>query len=157
MKNSILELAVIRNDEWGRKVIDRIQHVFDLVAVDAKYHNLCMKKFYSPPSSGKKRGYRPATNVDEAMEAIYFYLEENSEECQFSLDDLMNQIEGGYRPDIRTVKSRLLQKYGDDILIVKTAQKSAVVCFRNTGYKLITDKFYANKSSDEQKERLRIV
>lgn len=38
MKNIILELAVIRNDKWDRKVIDRIQHVFYLVAVNAKYH-----------------------------------------------------------------------------------------------------------------------
>ena len=144
MKETILAVAKNRNDEWGQIIIERIQHVADLVAVDAKYHNTCMKKFYSSPSSRKKRGYRPATNVDEAMESIYLCLEENAEECQFSLDDLLNQIEGEYRPDIHTVKTRLLKKYGDDILIVESANKPTIVCFRNTGYKLITDTWYTN-------------
>ncbi|KAG8182331.1 hypothetical protein JTE90_004097 [Oedothorax gibbosus] len=44
-----------------------------------------------------KRGYRPASNVDEAMGYVFSYLEDNSEECQFSFED--NQIEGetGYK------------------------------------------------------------
>ena len=56
--------------------------------------------------------FQPAMNVDEAMNSIYLYLEGNAEECQFSLYDLMNQIEGEYRPNIRTVKSRLLRNSG---------------------------------------------
>lgn len=68
-----------------------------------------------------KQGFCPTSNVDEAMQFIFDYLEENSDKCQFTLDDLINQIESDYRPDPRTVASRLIDHYGDDILIVNTS------------------------------------
>lgn len=40
---------------------------------------------------------------------------ENSEECQFSLDELMDQIVGK-QPQTQTVKNSLFGKYGEDIL-----------------------------------------
>ncbi|KAJ8881834.1 hypothetical protein PR048_018320 [Dryococelus australis] len=91
------------------------------------------------------------------MENIYLYLEQNSDECQFSLSDLMIQIEGEYSPDAKTVKAKLLQKYAENILIAVTVNKSQVICFRNTGYKLLTDTWCNNKQSDPKEERLRIA
>lgn len=49
MKNSITELARARNDDWGRAIVERLENVNDLVAVDAQYHNSCMKKLYQAP------------------------------------------------------------------------------------------------------------
>ena len=45
------------------------------------------------------------------MEKIYSFLEEKAEECQFSPDKLMDQIEGE-RPQLQIVKNRLFAKYG---------------------------------------------
>jgi hypothetical protein len=91
------------------------------------------------------------------MGSILSYLKDNANECQFSLDDLMNLIEGDYRPDVRTVKSRLLKEFGDDVLIVERANKPTIVCFRNTGYKILTDAWYAEKEINPAEERMRIV
>jgi hypothetical protein len=91
------------------------------------------------------------------MQYIYSYLEQNSEEYQFSLDELMTKIEGDYRPHIKTVKAQLLKKYGDDILIAVTANKAPVVCFRNTGFKLLTEAWYSQKSDNKTEERRPIV
>lgn len=157
VKTTMLKAAEERDDDWGREIIKRIQHVADLVAVDARYHMSCQKRLYNRVPSGKKRGYRPATNVDEAMEYIYSYLTENSEECQFSLDELMDQIEGEYRPDQRTVKARLMNKYEEDILIIEKHKQSPVVCFRDTGYKLLADQWYTAKKLNPDEERLRVV
>lgn len=153
VKDTILKAAEKLCDAWGRQIIERIQHVTDLVAVKRRYHLSCQKRLYNRVLSGQKKGYRPATNVDEAMDYIFSYLAENSEEFQFSLDDLMKQIEGEYRPDQRTVKTRLLKKY---ILIFDKNNHSAVVCFRDTGYKLLADTWYTAKKSNPE-ERLRVV
>ncbi|GBL66152.1 hypothetical protein AVEN_141576-1 [Araneus ventricosus] len=91
------------------------------------------------------------------MQYIYFYLEQNSDECQFSLDELMAEIEGDYRPHIKTVKAQLLKKYSDDISIAVTANKAPVVCFRHKGFKLLTEAWYNQKSDDKTEERRRIV
>lgn len=85
------------------------------------------------------------------MQNIYSYLDKNTEECQFSLDELMDKIESNYRPHIKTVKAQLL-KNGDDILIAFTANKSPVVSFRNTGQELLTDAWYNQKFSCKKEE-----
>ena len=151
-----------RGDEWGQKVVDRIQqvkhHDTDLVAVDARYHFLCQQKFYTKPTTtGEKRGYHPATNVDEAMEVIYTYLFDNCYKCQFSLHHLIDQIEGEYRPDERTVKSRLQAKYGEDIIIADSPNIGCIVCFRNVGQKILSDQWYQNRSANPREERLRVI
>lgn len=74
-----------------------------------------------------------------------------------SLDELMDKIEGDYRPHIKTVKAQLLKKYGDDIVLAFSVNKSPVVCFRDTGYKILTNIWYNQKSSNEKEERVRIV
>lgn len=109
----------------GRTICERIRNVHDLVAVGARDHNKCLKKIYSPLQSEKKRRYRPTGAWSDACttnvhEAIYTYLEENGKECHFYVDELMDVVEGDYRPDPRTVKAWLLQKCGDDISIVVT-------------------------------------
>ena len=73
------------------------------------------------------------------MEKIYSFLEENAEECQLSLDELIDQIEGE-RPKLRTVKNRLFAKYGEDILIIERPFKHTTVCFKNTGQKICTSR-----------------
>lgn len=57
---------------------------------------------------------------------------ENSEECQFSLDELMDQIVGK-QPQTQTVKNSLFGKYGEDILSWDILQTHD--CFQITGYK----------------------
>ncbi|GBM37029.1 hypothetical protein AVEN_31870-1 [Araneus ventricosus] len=69
----------------------------------------------------------------------------------------MAKIEGDYRPYIRMVKPQLLKKYGDDILIAVTANRAPLVCFRNTGFKLLSEAWYNKKSDDKTEERRRIV
>lgn len=158
MRNSVSQLAQARNDDWGLAIVERLEHTYDLVAAGTRYHNSCMKKLYQTPTTTeiKKRG--PSANeIDTAMQYIYSYLEQNSEECQFSLDELMTKIEADYRLHIKTVKAQLLKKYGDGILIAITANKASVVCFRNTGFKLLTEAWYNQKSDNKTEERLRIV
>lgn len=158
LRESVLTAAQKRGDEWGETVINRLSSVTDLVAADAMYHAVCHKRFYGTNApTGEKRGYRPATTVDEAMEHIYVYLADHSDECQFSLEELMDQIEGDFRPEMRTVKDRLFKKYGSDIIIAETSNRITVVCFKNTGFKILSDNWYENRKTDPKEERLRVV
>lgn len=95
-------LAELRNDAWGRAIINRIKAIDDLVAADAQYHASCMKKLYYRPKSvateTKPKGF--TDQVDEAMSYIFSYLENNSDECQFLLTDLVDQIKCDYKPEL---------------------------------------------------------
>lgn len=95
--------------------------------------------------------------IADAMDYIFSYLKENSSECQFSLEELQDQIKGEFYPHVKTIKAQLLKKYGDDIMISNTPNKPAVISFRNTGHKILSEAFYREKSTDKEAERKRIV
>lgn len=84
-------------------------------------------------------------------------MEESRDECQFNLYDLIDEIQGDSRLTVKTIKARLLVKYGDDIRIVETVNTSPLVCFRDTGFQLLTEAWYNNKQANIREERLRIV
>ncbi|CAG9817879.1 unnamed protein product [Phaedon cochleariae] len=156
LRDSVIEVARRRGDNWASEVWQRISDE-DLCARDAWYHRFCQRDFYRPVRSGGEKGRPLSKDVDEAMEMIFSYIENNPEECQFSLEELMNQITTENVPQARTVKTRLLEKYDEDILIVETKKKKTVVCFKNTGYKILSDSFYQSRLLDPREERLRIV
>lgn len=72
-----------------------------------------------------------------------FYLEENEEECEFSVEIRTDQFkEGENCPSVKTVKSRLLNKYGEDIFISIAAYEVPDRCFKSTGYTILSYVWY---------------
>ncbi|MBW0528211.1 hypothetical protein O181_067926 [Austropuccinia psidii MF-1] len=63
------------------------------------------------------------------------------------------------KPQWRTIKAELERIYGDRILITPGANRFSVpvVCFRDSGNKIINEAWYGNKAKNEEEERLRIV
>lgn len=145
MKDTVVAYAEKRKDDWGKQVVLRID-VFDLVAVEARYHRSCMKSFYKT-QSGLKRGRPEETQTTDAMTHAYNFLESNREECQFSLDDLFEGYQGDL-PTTRTIKTKLLEKYGEDITITTLPNQKPIICFRDTGKQILTKAWYS-----EQKKR----
>lgn len=56
-----------------------------------------------------------------------------------------------------TRKAKLQTHYGSDITIAEAENRSRVVCFRNTGYKILSEKGYQYKKDNPIEERFRIV
>ena len=111
VKDSFLKAAEKRGDKWAQKIIDHIREQ-DLPVKDARYHHLfCQKKLYQLLFKMMvTRKYCPTRNVDEVMQYIYSCLEEKSEECQFTMEKLLNQIHGDFHPNIRAVRNQHLKK-----------------------------------------------
>lgn len=154
MKDKILRLLENRNDDLADSIRQRLLAVNDLIAVDAQYHLSCFKSLYHPPVKSETKG-RPTDHVDVAMQPIYTFLENSDEECQFSMEELIRKIDFDPKPHPKTIRAHLLAKYGNDVIVSVNAP--FVVCFKNTGYKIITDSWYEQKSATEREERLRIV
>lgn len=133
--------------------MNRIRPIPDLTVVKARYHHDCCHRFTFPVKEKRNK----SNDIDTAMECIYSFLAKNSDECQFTISELMSQIEGDYHPDSRTVKERLKQKYEDDIWIFEMNRRESVVCFRNTGHKLLAVDWYQNKNPNPEDEKLRVI
>ena len=88
LKESVLTVAQDRSDDVSKAVTARINFEYDLVAVEAKYHDNCYKSFPRPNTSG--RVGRPQDEAaNSAMEEIYKFIE-SSDDWQFTLDELKN-------------------------------------------------------------------
>lgn len=77
MKDTVLQRAQLRGDEWGQAIVKRLEGVIDLVAADAQYHLSCMKKLYHVPLVNKKRKTgRNAEDIDAACSIFIRILKE---------------------------------------------------------------------------------
>lgn len=154
--DSIIAHGQKRNDEWGNDVIRRICTVGDLHAVDAIYHNDCYKKFFLTVKPSKRKvGRPPDEGISEAMEEIYEYIDGN-DKCQFSIDELLEQVTVE-PPHVKTVKERLLEKYGDRIVFSTIRTRKTVITFRSVGDRILSDSWYTTRCKEKHAERERIV
>lgn len=62
-----------------------------------------------------------------------------------SVDEVLSQVDVEDHPDMRTMKTHLFQKYGEDVLNVECANQSPLICFWNVGNKILFEAFYENK------------
>lgn len=126
-------------------------------AVGAQYHQKCYSTFCLPVRPvGSKIGRPSDPHVSDAMQEIFDYLENNRDECQFSLRELANVTENP--PSDITIRRKLEEKYGDDIVIGAVSGHPTLVCFRDTGSRLLLDSWYnKEKKEDRREERARVV
>jgi len=86
--------------------------VADLIAEDAIYHRKCYQYFFKleQDSTGQpsKVGRPTSSEVTSTMQKIFEELE-NSEECQFSINDLLDKI-GGYVQENKREEERRKEK-----------------------------------------------
>lgn len=143
-KHSVEDMAKMRNDEWGKTVLKRLESVICLVAEEAIYHKSCERKFCKTISSQekKKRGRPQDEDALKAFSDVCEYIEVENE-CQFTLQFLYEKMNGTC--DERTFKNKLIEKYGEDLIITTTHGKKAIVSFKDTSFKILTEAWYTSK------------
>lgn len=69
-----------------------MSNIIDCIAAEIVYHRSCFSKFFLPQKNMETATPTP-TYIVTAMEEIYSYIEQ-TQECQFLLDELIDQITG---------------------------------------------------------------
>ncbi|XP_061723992.1 uncharacterized protein LOC133530150 [Cydia pomonella] len=154
-QEAILNAALLHTDDWSEQVERRIQGV-DLKEKKAVYHGHCYAKFCHPyRATGGRRGKQQAPENAEAMNLIYQYLETNTEDCQFSIQDIRNAYPDVNLPTDPVIKYNLRKKYGDDILI--TAGNPSIICMLSNCSQMIQTSWYEARKENVVAEKQRIV
>lgn len=84
---------------------------------------------------------------------------DNDDECQYSISELHHIMETfldgqtGYT----TKYLKMLDHYGDNIIITEVPGKNSIVSFKDTAYKILHDKWYTERCKDMKLERRRII
>lgn len=160
-KTSVAEQATKRNDDWGKEVYNRICIENDLVAAEARYHVSCYWRFRKS-SSNKKLG-RPVNDIMQtAFENVCIDIENDFENCQFSFKEIYEKLINTLPPEIEAwsekyLKTKIVEKYGNNVVISDRPGKSSVFCFRDNCEKLINDEWCKQKNVSPQEERARIL
>ncbi|XP_063542992.1 uncharacterized protein LOC134751504 [Cydia strobilella] len=130
--------------EFRKRIKDK-----DLVAVRARYHMICYRKFRfprkGPLGTGAKRGRPPNEELQAEFEPIYNQIDNNWEDSQFNLSDFNSSVSP------RTFIKKIEDRYGDvlqsknDFVIIPPAQE------------VLKERWHEEKLDDHKSERLRIV
>lgn len=141
------------------QILERIENI-NLVQEKARYHKDCYRNFFLKRTEASSSVGRPkTTEVEEAMKEIIDYLDQNSEECQFSLSKVKEAITG-HIPDDRTIKRELEKFYGGNIIITSLVGRPPIITFKDDCntlmYKQWSQKEYSN-DPDSKEERIMTV
>jgi hypothetical protein len=154
--DSVQEKIHERNDSWGRQVQLRVSGYPDLIAPEAKYHRRCYQAFFflhPDPCSTSENPAPKGRPIDEQFTALFAKLcahIESEDECQYSMDELQNLMEG-FNEDIefsftrKTLKSKLEQHYGDQLVISSAKGRHDIVCFKEFAHKILREQWEKNK------------
>jgi len=174
-QNIVLHSCAQRKDEWSTLVSGRIAYAHDLIAADAVYHQSCNVNFRTGKqvpqqhSSGlgsvakKQRLGRPKeAERYEAFLLVAKYLEENDDE-QITITDLIEKMETGLLGSevaaygFTHMKSKLMEHFGDNIIITELNGKPNVVTFRRTAANILHDFYKEQKKEDPNIEKIRMI
>lgn len=158
LKDKVLQHCAQRKDELSEVVARRVNSVLCLVAAEARYHKECYAKFLTNSPSTHRRGRPQDDEIWKEFEKLCEYID-NSDECQFTLLELLRKVQenlGSSTMSIKTLQKKLMEEYGDGVVLATARKRPTVVCFRGSGLKLINS-WYNERASNEKDERMRIV
>jgi len=84
------------------------------------------------------------------MEKIFYYIK-NHDDCQFTLAELRDLL--GEDAPADTIQTKLIEKYGKNIIITVKPNKMTIICFRDTQTAILTNVWYENKKLKPAEER----
>ena len=169
---TIRDVCKSRNDSWAHEVLGNLNAIGDCVASNAGYHISCSQHFRSNrqkpncfksphdelPEKKKKSG-RPLD--DKRIAGFQFaskYFEDNDEEVLSisHLCDLMGTT--GCQPySTRFMKTKLIEKYKEDLVIVSSDGLNDIVSLRKTADKIIKEFHDVPRRAETEEEKLRII
>lgn len=173
-QDTILGICKERQDEWADDVTGRLEYAQDLHAADAIYHQPCNVNFRTgrqipsqfcsdeSKSARLSQGRPEETERTEAFMKCVTFLEENDDE-QVTINDLIRKMDDYLKGSpcdtysFRYMKKKLLEYYGDRIIVTELNGKSNVVTFRTTASIILNDFYGQQNRNDSESEKLRII
>ncbi|XP_053388038.1 uncharacterized protein LOC123543383 [Mercenaria mercenaria] len=180
-QKSIKDVCLERNDDWGDIVLGRLECVCDLPAAEARYHQSCSSNFrsgykipkcfqspvtddgaaYETDQCSKTKKGRPAcVCADNAFKTVLEEFEE-TEIGFITISDLVQKMASICGEDnsysTTYMKRRMLEHYGNSIIITELNGKSNVVTFRSRAHAILHNYYHRQNKNDSESEKLAII
>lgn len=123
------------------------------------YHNNCLSRFYLY-CPNNVLGKPISEGMSDVLSFIINYIVENSEECQFSLKNILEEYVNVHGPTdiprLDRLEHLLMQHFGADI-VFHSITNDRLICFKQTLGKCLEQSWYSSRKNNEQQERERLV
>ena len=168
-KDNILKICLERNDEWSEAVSAWLMNVHDLPAADQTCNvnfrtNRQLPQLYETdelPAAKKRKVGRPQNEEKkQAFVKVAKFLEDNDDE-QITVGDLVEKMDNTDSEAYGRshMKTKLLEHFGDKIILTDINGKPNVVTFRTTA-KAILQEFHFLEHQDDldiNEEQMNII
>lgn len=151
-KERLLNATQSLDDDLSLQVRERIHSVHDLTEAGAVYHLDCLTEFLRERENKKKDTVNPRNSKFTAQFETLFATLENSEDCQWSLDQIV-QIIGDPAPTRKYIKEVLQDRYGDNIIFSSRGRDRTIVTLKGYGHDILMDYFKTNLPAEDDEER----
>ena len=119
----------------NKEIYDRLNDAEDLVELHARYHLFCAARFYDYQLNRipERADDEP---ISDALQFVVDYMQKKSEECQFSLNYILEKYNGDDKPPANKHLMEKLLYMGRDI-VVHFIKDDYIVCLVNPKDKII--------------------
>ncbi|KAJ8043553.1 hypothetical protein HOLleu_10691 [Holothuria leucospilota] len=158
-KETILSVCKQRNDKLSLEIKKNLLSCHDLVAVEARYHRKCYQDFVLTCKKTETKG-RPVDMTKEmSFNRLCEWLESECEQYTLSeLHDIWQEQSPGIEVYCaKTLKTKLLQRYGNEIVICNTAGNLNVVTLKTNADSILTNKWYNDRKDDPKDDAVRVI
>lgn len=154
LRSNIISYKDYAFDQYALQIIDRISRVDNLHAVKARYHRDCYKKFLKLADTDHVQS--DGANF-LAAKFINDYILLNSDECQFSLQEILSTYEGP-KYIMQMVKEELALLQPEN-LVFHSDNARSMVSLKSATEKILSDNWYkkSSRETDESDEKKRIM
>jgi len=153
----------------GKEDLARIEYSCDLHASDAVYHQVCSVNFrmgrdkpdgeYGTKKRRTSCGRSSNASHEEAFLKVIIFLQENDEEqntLQTLVDKMNEYLDGNDSFTTKYMRVRLMDYFGDEIMITTTRHEGNVVTFREKASNILQDFYSLPKYDDLEREKPKI-
>ena len=161
----ILQVCKERNfDEWALEVHLRMLNSNDFQStVGAVFHKSCKDQFNrgrgKPYSQNEERGRKVDAEKINAFDLLCDWLDGEAE--LYTLNELQAKMQEFSCLDvtysIKWLKTKLTERYKDNIFITELKGRKDIVCFRNTASRLISENWHDNRNEEGEDEAEKII
>ncbi|KAJ8887673.1 hypothetical protein PR048_013891 [Dryococelus australis] len=103
----------------------------------------------------KIRNVRTLSMKDSILKAVNSRKDEWGRKF-FTLSGLKSVISGCV-PDEKIIRSKLIERYKEGVIVSGRSTSVAIICFRDTQHEFLTNAWYRNRCSNQEEERFRIL
>lgn len=145
---NILKLLTLFTDDHNREILKRIGGARDLVTLKAKYHKLLIQKewklqYQSIQIKLIKLWKKFTISYNQVMNANLQWSNWRKQS-----DAILSEP---------TIKSRLINKFSDQVIFSSRMGGNTYACFSNHLYAIFTDAWYITRSNNIKEEEIKLI